>query len=429
MIGSTTVRRGFTMIELFGVLILLTVMIMLLLPAVQSAREMARRTSCANNLLQVSTGMQMYHAAFERLPEQLSGTDGSIQPGLDNDRRLSVFVALLPFLGQPEIVDAMSKSLTSASQPMEGEYGGYGEYWMGMSEADSESDFGSSEDSELEKSLVWPAGGPEPFDGRYWPWRIEMSVYRCPSDPGIGIPAMARINYAACLGDAVLTSDSGPMKQVAGTFVIDADLQQQTEAAMRGALVPRVVTRYSDVTDGLANTILLGEIATDLGDLDCRTFPMAVPDPNLLRDRPAWAFDSGVIDPDRPRFWVESSVTTNLEATVGARRGFRWADGMPVYTAMNTILPPNREIVLAMDRDDTWGILPPSSRHQGGAHVASADGAVRFISDHIDAGDPNRPSVYLGSTSAPLSESPYGIWGAMGTRNGHELISGKLVED
>ncbi len=281
----------------------------------------------------------------------------------------------------------------------------------------------------LRSPFEWPAGGPEPFDGRYPPWRTEVAVYRCPSDPGIGSPAFARINYAACLGDGVLTSDTGPMKEVAGKFVIDAELQQQTEAAMRGALVPRVLTRFSDISDGLSNTIVLGEIATDLGDRDTRTYPVAAPDAKLLSDRPNWASDSGEIDVERPRFWAESMNSTNLEATLGARRGFRWADGMPLYTAMNTILPPNREIVLALDRDDTWGILPPSSRHQGGAHVATADSAVRFVTDSIDAGDPNVPTVYVGSSSPPGSESPYGLWGAMGTRNSHELINGLSIGD
>ena len=345
------------MIELFAVLVLISIMVMLLLPAVQSAREMARRTSCANNLLQLATGMQMYHAAFERLPEQLSGTDGSTQPGLDNNRRLSVFVALLPYVGQPELVDSISRPLTSSAS----EFGG--DDWMGMGMMELETEDGSLIDVGIagDELIDWPAGGPEPFARRYPPWRTEVSVFRCPSDPGIGDPAIARTNYAACLGDGVLTSESGPMKEVAGKFVIDQELQQQTDAAMRGALVPRFLTRYSDITDGLANTILLGELATDLGDQDRRTFPIAASDPNTLRDQPNWARESGRISPDRPMFWNDPLANTKLEASRGARRGFRWADGMPLYTVMNTILPPNREIVLALDQDDTWGILPPSS--------------------------------------------------------------------
>ncbi len=416
MIGSATIRRGFTMIELLGVLVLISVMVMLLLPAVQSAREMARRTSCANNLLQVSTGMQMYHGTYQHLPQQLSGTDGSTQPGLDNDRRLSVFVALLPFMGQPELVSALSEPLKGSSQA-------WGENdWSVMMEDGSM--FDSSQVSNPNDSITWSIGGPEPFDGRYPPWRIELPVLRCPSDPGIGSPALARSNYAICLGDSVLTSESGPMKEVAGTFTIDPTRQEQCDAAMRGALVPRVVTRLADISDGLANTILFGEMATDLGDNDTRTFPIAATEAKLLRDQPNWARENGKIDVERPQFWKDVDSSSKLSAMRGARRGFRWADGMPIYTVMNTILPPNREITLARDRDDTWGILPSSSRHQGGAHVAFADGAIQFITDSIEAGNENAATVYVGSQSVPGSESPYGLWGAMGTRSNHELISG-----
>jgi prepilin-type processing-associated H-X9-DG protein len=73
------------------------------------------------------------------------------------------------------------------------------------------------------------------------------------------------------------------------------------------------------------------------------------------------------------------------------------------------------------DRDDCWGILPPSSRHQGGVQIGFADGAVRFVTDGIDAGRADRPTVYLGSSNPPGSESPYGIWGALGTRASGEL--------
>ncbi len=59
---------------------------------------MARRTSCANNLTQVGLATHHYHSAFKQLPTQLSGTDGNIIVGKDNDRRLSCFVGLLPFL-------------------------------------------------------------------------------------------------------------------------------------------------------------------------------------------------------------------------------------------------------------------------------------------------------------------------------------------
>ncbi len=171
----------------------------------------------------------------------------------------------------------------------------------------------------------------------------------------------------------------------------------------------------------LSNTLMLGEIATDLGDQDIRTSPAAGPGAEVLRDNPAWARQGELIDPERPMFWESGRPSTVLGGDSSMRRGFRWADGMPLYTAFNTILPPNREITLRDDRDDCWGVLPASSRHQGGAHVCFADGAVRFISDSIDAGDDSLPTVYDGSSNPPGSQSPYGLWGALGTRASGEL--------
>lgn len=79
------------------------------------------------------------------------------------------------------------------------------------------------------------------------------------------------------------------------------------------------------------------------------------------------------------------------------------------------------------------GVAPASSRHVGGAHVLTADGAVRMVSDSIDAGDPHQSTVYvdlngdgnLADSSAPPSQagamSPFGVWGALGTRASSEV--------
>ena len=74
------------------------------------------------------------------------------------------------------------------------------------------------------------------------------------------------------------------------------------------------------------------------------------------------------------------------------------------------------------------GIVPPSSRHQGGAHVLMGDGAVIFITDSIEAGDQNIGTVRRSRTGprAPGSESPYGLWGAMGSKAARETIEEQL---
>ena len=97
---------------------------------------------------------------------------------------------------------------------------------------------------------------------------------------------------------------------------------------------------------------------------------------------------------------------------------------MSSYTASSgvfTNLPPNSELCL-----DAWveggGAASASSRHQGGAHVLMADGAVVFITDSIEAGD----SRYNIGSIPPGEKSPYGLWGALGTRAGKETIEEQL---
>jgi prepilin-type processing-associated H-X9-DG protein len=71
-------------------------------------------------------------------------------------------------------------------------------------------------------------------------------------------------------------------------------------------------------------------------------------------------------------------------------------------------------------------MITVSSRHQGGAHVLMGDGAVKFITDSIEAGNKsaNSPHWPVGtSTTPPGKESPYGLWGALGTRGMKESVT------
>ena len=97
-------RAGFTLVELLVVIAIIAVLIALLLPAVQQAREAARRTMCKNNLTQIGIAIQNYEMAFEMLPPGVVNTDGPIK-NEPTGYHVSWLVQLLPYLDQLALSD------------------------------------------------------------------------------------------------------------------------------------------------------------------------------------------------------------------------------------------------------------------------------------------------------------------------------------
>jgi prepilin-type N-terminal cleavage/methylation domain-containing protein/prepilin-type processing-associated H-X9-DG protein len=408
-------RRAFTLVELLVVIAIIGVLVGLLLPAVQAAREAARRMSCSNNLKQVGLGLHNYHSAFKKLPQYQGGTGGQpFAPAFDpivghNHKSLSIFVGLTPYIEQQALWEQISNPLLD---PITGN--------------------------------AFPPMGPSAYKrlashvtSRYAPWLTEIPTLRCPSDPGQGLPAHARTNYAACLGDSV-TVNHGPLVKPdppapANGPWIPARIQSvAAQGSCRGMFVGRAFMRFRDVTDGLANTIAAGEINTDLGDGDITTQLSVLNSLALVADHPDYCEEQGHRDPNRPRFWGTNSVAVEIDY----RRGSAWALGLHLCTGFNTILPPNQGMCGTIGEVTSplmGGVTPASSRHPGGAHVLLGDGAVRFITDSIEAGDVHHSTVYLDmnndgnlsdSSSAPSqvgAQSPFGLWGALGTRASREV--------
>lgn len=393
-------RRGFTLVELLVVIAIIGVLVGLLLPAVQAAREAARRMSCSNNFKQLGLAVHNYHSAYNRLPMHGGGTwvDGAvIGSGQTNRMDLSIWVGLTPFFEQQAIWEQVVNPLANP--------GG--------------------------TPNPFPAMGPETTNNTYGPWTTEMPTMRCPSDPGEGLPSFGRTNYAACVGDSAHYMDLG-------TLGIDADdtvtltnasaHAQEARAACRGAFVSHQRTAFRDILDGLSNTIIAGEIATDLGDRDIRTIASVDSGHGVesVTEEPDLCIHEGYVDAARPQFWASGSPPDVAASNQG--RGYRWASSSGVYGAFNTILPPNRELCFD-DTADAHGTATASSRHQGGVHVLMGDGAVKFITDSIEAGDVHHQNVHLGATdpeSIPGSSSPYGLWGALGTKAARETIEEEL---
>ncbi len=398
-------RYAFTLVELLVVIAIIGVLVGLLLPAVQAAREAARRMSCGNNFKQLGLGIHNYHAAYNQLPTHKTGTGLALASAWDqsnlngNCQELSMLVALTPFVEAQALWEQISN-------PQPG----------------------------------FQSMGPTPDITTYSPWVTELPTLRCPSDPGVGSPGLARTNYAACLGDSAYSMTHGPRSNL---LTLSNTAAGAARANQRGVFVPRDKAAFRDILDGLANTVMMGEIATDLGDRDARTAPKAAGVMvGGLGINPADCAGTGK-DTNRPQFWAAGTDTILDGGNAAFGRGFRWADGNPVYSTMQTISPPNSAacstsegiidtsgtLTSSATPDKNYGLMPAGSRHQGGCHVLMGDGSVKFITDSIEAGSQSTRMVSniegnAGPPSTlPGSKSPYGLWGALGTRAGKEVVS------
>ncbi|QDT05633.1 hypothetical protein K227x_40340 [Rubripirellula lacrimiformis] len=413
--------KGFTLVELLVVIAIIGVLVGLLLPAVQAAREAARRMSCSNNFKQIGLGIHNYHSAYNQLPLHGSGTyvvggrDLWDQPsptsptatGTSN-HRLSMMVGVVPFLEQQALWEQISNPLAINSD-------------------------GST------KSPPWQSMGPRPDERNYLPYVTELATLRCPSDPGSGLPSLGRTNYVACTGDSSYRSrdpylnvnEKSDDASVTFPYTPNAGTANHSNAAHRGMFVLTRNVKFRDTLDGLSNTVMCGEIATDLGDKDARTSMPTSGGVGVTGERQNChlnpSFMEATLDPLRPQFWI---------ATVGTNsnwgRGYHWYDVMPIYGQVHTILGPNSPLCTDAGGGAGHGdlVATVSSRHQGGAHVLMGDGAVKFITDSIEAGDKTNPMVYLTGSAATKNQvgaqSPYGLWGALGSRASREVIDGEF---
>jgi type II secretory pathway pseudopilin PulG len=400
---ESTHPSGVTLIEILVTTAVTTLLLGLVFSAVQSAREAARRTACANHFRQIGVGLHNYHAAYGFFPSpggtgakdrtRPIGTDYPSYGGSGgcNQWRLNILVPLLPFVEEQPLWEKVSNPYVAA------------------------------EGTPFQKT--YSPMGPIPWHWDYPVWKAQVSTYRCPSDASPTTNTIAKTNYASCAGDGIwrICAGYGPAMYAGwpGSPVVPTD-----NTALRGMVHRTAKFGVSDCIDGGGQTLLMGEIAGDdqtrriIGRSIGFASGYGVAD---LRDRPSRCLD--FVDPSRPRYWKKS-------APAYASRGGRWTDYASCYSVFNTVLPPNgpncsHEVGYPQigHSDQIGGVFSASSNHPGGCHVLLVDGVIKFVSETVDAGNSSAPSIYSGSVNAPGSESPYGVWGAMGTRGSHESRS------
>lgn len=231
-----------------------------------------------------------------------------------------------------------------------------------------------------------------PWDGGYQPFVTELPTFRCPSDRD-RTGGTAKTNYMFSRGDSTWDHN---------------DWAGNGGRGLRGMFSGNSLQfGFKDVTDGLSNTLAMSE----------RTIGQA--GQNVLDGGTRVNMGSGFRDNNPALCLAEVGPGKRyISADLGHWAGLRWMDGAPAFTGCTTVLGPNTASCTQGGWDGEDGIYEPMSRHPGGVHGLLGDGSVRFITETIDTG--NRALPPPDAPGQPNSLSPYGVWGALGSKNGGE---------
>jgi prepilin-type N-terminal cleavage/methylation domain-containing protein/prepilin-type processing-associated H-X9-DG protein len=331
-------RRGFTLIELLVVISIIAVLIALLLPAVQSAREAARRAQCVNNLKQIGLAMHNYHSANGTFPLGGTVTAGYSSAYSPNWGTWSAHALMLGYLEQIPLYNACNFSWAVGMNPA----------W----------NINSTVSTSIIDTFICPSDGMSPLSPQGSQWSGEIN------------------NYYASVG--------------------------ATPAYFGAATTTGVFTAggraygIQNITDGSSNTIAFGESL--IGDnlvqqVKWRDGPVA--STPLAGGGPfANAFqNSQAVLADLQSCQIAFVTNTNPDATTGMYnfKGFRWAENVGGFSLFNTIVPPT-----SPQYTFTWCLLGTvhntaadgqyqnaNSNHPGGANFLFADGSVHFVKSSI----------------------------------------------
>lgn len=321
MIGSKS--PGFTLVELLVAIAIIGALVGLLLPAVQAAREAARRMSCSNNLRQVVLATHLHESAYKRLP-QTAGisrrADGTIRTEYAGPH-----ARILPFIEQNNLYSGIDLDVL------------YGDH--------------------LNKQTVG----------------VVIPVFICPSEvrpeplDHYDFGLVGGVNYAFSMGDWYVW---GGLESTITT---------------RSAFGVNLRRSFGDFTDGLSNTLLFSEVKNytilmrDCGQLIGVSDPNNIPLPTADPLSVAQYEGSGCTI-------YRTSHTQWPEMTVG-HNGFTTAwppnkrtPGGPGFQFPDVDIASRRERL----GGPTYAAITSRSYHSGGVNTANADGSVRFITQEID---------------------------------------------
>ncbi|MDR3109466.1 MAG: DUF1559 domain-containing protein, partial [Planctomycetaceae bacterium] len=336
-------RSAFTLVELLVVIAIIGVLIALLLPAVQAAREAARRMQCSNQVKQLGIGLHNYHdVAVSAFPAgcvynyQYGGLAGVTNTtGGTNNQVLSAFVAMLPYVEQTALYDSMSSQKFN---------------W----------------DVTIAAGTTYLNGTPT-GDGI----RAKLGFLGCPSDGNsrsTGTGEQGRTSYRISYGDNAVS-----------TVVPLAN--KTVSPATRGAFGINKWSGMASMSDGTSNTCIFSERVVSAQASGTAVNDMAIR--SAVGDAAPTTAVNLVALP------AIGTNAKNYAVNQWGGGGRSWASGDVFYTGFTTIYPPNGRCGggnanTTSITADTFSAVTASSNHSGGVQLGMGDGSVKFVSDTIN---------------------------------------------
>jgi prepilin-type processing-associated H-X9-DG protein len=315
-------------VELLVVIAIIGILVALLLPAVQAAREAARRTDCVNNLKQLGLAVHNYHDTHKYFPFG----KGPSYPGAPVYARWSAHALILSFMEQGNVQGAIDFNYPPATPGM----GGVIPFMPPYSNP-------NGINVAISKTLIPP--------------------FLCPSDPTTGDGTWpGQTNYGVNQGGWLCDrGDSPPSPNDI------SPLELQT-----GVMYYLNTTNMASIIDGTSNTAMISEKLRGVGAPHPRTDMFVIPNQTTID----------------ATYQTCTAVNVATATPLTSKWGWSWVMGENCCTLYNHVSPPNTKTCAGLPFPGTMTNMsmqvPPSSYHPGGVNLALVDGSVRFVPNQVN---------------------------------------------